>query len=93
VPQARLKETDRIAVMARELSRMGASVEEEPDGLVIRGSRLAGAAVDGHADHRVVMALAVAGLGAGARKTVSTAESAAVTFPGFFDLLEELRVR
>ncbi len=93
VPQARLKETDRIAVMARELARMGASVQEESDGLVIRGAPLTGAAVDGHGDHRVVMALAVAGLGAAGTTTVSTAESAAVTFPGFFDLLEGLRAR
>lgn len=91
VPQARLKETDRIAVMARELARLGASVEEGPDGLVIRGSRLTGARVDGHGDHRVVMALAVAGLAASGATTVTTAESAAVTFPGFFDLLEALR--
>ncbi len=91
VPQARLKETDRIAVMARELARMGATVKEEPDGLVIQGSRLEGTAVNGYADHRVVMALAIAGLRARGSTTVSTAEAAAVTFPGFFELLESLR--
>ncbi len=93
VPQARLKETDRIAVMAAELSRLGAAVREEPDGLVIEGSRLRGGSVDGHGDHRVVMALGIAGLGARGSTTVSTAESAAVTFPGFFDLLEGLRAQ
>jgi 3-phosphoshikimate 1-carboxyvinyltransferase len=93
VPQARLKETDRIAVMAAELSRLGATVREEPDGLVIEGSRLRGGRVDGHGDHRVVMALGIAGLGAAGSTTVSTAESAAVTFPGFFDLVEGLRAR
>jgi 3-phosphoshikimate 1-carboxyvinyltransferase len=91
VPQARLKETDRITVMRQELARMGASIEEKPDGLVIRGSRLAGARVDGHGDHRVVMALAVAALGARGETTVTTAEAAAVTFPDFFKLLEGLR--
>lgn len=90
VPQARLKETDRITVMAQELSRLGAEVEEMPDGLVIRESALHGTQVHGHGDHRVVMALAVAGLGAGGETVVDTAEAAAVTFPEFFPLLQSL---
>ena len=57
--ELRVKETDRIAVMAKELSRMGAAVTEEPDGLTIKGGPLRGTTVDGHADHRVVMALAL----------------------------------
>ncbi|TVQ35684.1 MAG: 3-phosphoshikimate 1-carboxyvinyltransferase [Spirochaetaceae bacterium] len=95
VPQARLKETDRIAVMAAELGRMGARVNELPDGLEIVPAEsrpvLRGAAVEGHHDHRVVMALAIAGLGAAGATTVSTAESAAVTYPGFFAQLEMLQ--
>ena len=87
VPQARQKETDRIDVMARELNRMGAEVEELPDGLVLHESRLHGAEVHGHADHRVVMALAVAGLTADEPTTVDTAETAAVTCPGFVSLM------
>jgi 3-phosphoshikimate 1-carboxyvinyltransferase len=87
VPQARLKETDRIAVMQQELSKMGANIEERPDGLIVRGGPLKGADVDGHKDHRVVMALAVAGLIASGKTEISTAESAAVTFPNFADLL------
>ena len=59
VPQARLKETDRIAVMRQELTKLGARVEELPDGLVVHQSDLHGGEVDGHDDHRVVMALAV----------------------------------
>jgi 3-phosphoshikimate 1-carboxyvinyltransferase len=97
VPQARQKETDRIAVMAAELGRMGARVEERPDGLRIeptgadeRRAPLTGAAVHGHHDHRVVMALAVAGLGAAGETSVDTAEAAAVTFPGFFETLAVL---
>jgi 3-phosphoshikimate 1-carboxyvinyltransferase len=91
VPQARLKETDRIAVMAGELSKMGASIEETADGLVIRGGRrLAGTAVNGHGDHRVVMALAVAGLAASGETTIGTAEAAAVTYPEFFNELKRL---
>ncbi|MFQ5694131.1 MAG: 3-phosphoshikimate 1-carboxyvinyltransferase, partial [Nitrospinota bacterium] len=62
VPQARIKETDRIAAMAKNLRLMGADIEELPDGLVVRRSVLRGATVEGGGDHRVVMALAVAGL-------------------------------
>jgi 3-phosphoshikimate 1-carboxyvinyltransferase len=87
VPQAREKETDRIAVMAAELDKMGAKVEELPDGLVIHGGRLRGAVLDGHGDHRVVMALAVAGLVAEGATTVGSAESVSVTFPEFCRLL------
>jgi len=87
VPQARLKETDRIAVMCAELKKMGAQIEELPDGLVIRQGPLSGAQVNGHADHRVVMSLAVAGLVAGGTTVVDTAESVAVTFPGFGELM------
>jgi 3-phosphoshikimate 1-carboxyvinyltransferase len=83
VAQARIKETDRIAVMARELSRMGASIEELPDGLVIHRSDLTGAHVDGHDDHRVVMALALAGMIARGQTTIRGAEAAAITYPSF----------
>jgi len=90
VPQARVKETDRIAVMREELTKMGAKVEELPDGLVIRGGKLKGTEVSGHGDHRVVMALAVAGLVAEGETTIDTAEAAAVTFPNFVDLMQKL---
>ena len=95
VPQARLKETDRIAVMTAELARMGARVRELPDGMEIQPAEgapaLRGASVEGHHDHRVVMALAIAALGAAGATEISTAEAAAVTFPGFFAALESLR--
>jgi 3-phosphoshikimate 1-carboxyvinyltransferase len=87
VPQARLKETDRISVMRQELTRMGASIEETPDGLVIRKSRLKAAAVSGHSDHRIVMALSVAGLQLDGETVIDTAESVRVTFPDFADLI------
>lgn len=87
VPQARIKETDRIAVMKSELSKMGADIQELPDGLVVRGTRLKGAAVNGHSDHRVVMALALAGLIADGETSITTAESVAVTFPNFADMM------
>jgi 3-phosphoshikimate 1-carboxyvinyltransferase len=89
VPQARAKETDRLAVMAAELRKMGAQVEELRDGLIIRQSTLHGAGLEGHGDHRVVMALAVAGLVARGVTTVDTAEAAAITFPNFVDLMRQ----
>jgi 3-phosphoshikimate 1-carboxyvinyltransferase len=93
VAQARVKETDRIAVMCAELKKMGADIEELPDGLVIRRSSLHGCEVNGHDDHRVVMALAVAGLVASGTTTIATAESVAVTFPGFGELMEGIGAR
>lgn len=90
VPQARLKETDRIAVMTGELAKMGASIRELDDGLVIQRSDLRGAEVDGHDDHRVVMALAVAATGATGPTTIHTAEAINVTFPSFTDCLRAL---
>lgn len=89
VPQARLKETDRISVMCRELMKMGADIEELPDGLIIRGSKLKGTAVCGHDDHRVVMSLAIAGLNCSGETLIDTAEAMNVTFPTFVDCILE----
>ena len=68
---------------------MGADVEELPDGLVVRQSPLRGTQVNGHGDHRVVMALAVAGLVADGTTRVATAEAIRVTFPNFVELMEQ----
>ncbi len=85
VGQARIKETDRISIMTRELSKMGARIEEKDDGLVIYQSKLEGCKVSGYNDHRVVMALALAGIIAEHETIIDTAESALVTYPGFVD--------
>ncbi len=85
VDQARLKECDRINAAVNELSKMGASIEELPDGMVIHESKLTGAHVNGYDDHRMVMALAVAGLAASGETVVDTAEAAGVTYPSFFE--------
>jgi 3-phosphoshikimate 1-carboxyvinyltransferase len=87
VPQARIKETDRIAVMAAELGKMGARTEELPDGLIIHQSALHAAEVQGHGDHRTVMALAVAGCLLPGETVVHGAEAAAVTFPEFVECM------
>jgi len=89
VPQARLKETDRIKVMFEELTKMGADIRELDDGLKIRQSRLKPCIVNGHHDHRIVMALAVAGLNLGDETLIETAEAAAVTFPDFHELIKK----
>jgi len=90
VAHARLKETDRISVMAKELTRLGARVEELPDGLIIHESKLKGGPVKGYADHRVVMALTVAGMAIPGRTSVDTAEAVSVTFPNFIELVKNL---
>jgi len=92
VPQARMKETDRIDVMTRELKKMGADITELPNGMIIRKSSLKGADVKGWGDHRVVMSLAVAALGAEGINRIDTAEAVDITFPGFFNLLDDLRI-
>lgn len=85
VAQARIKETDRIKVMAQELTNMGISAEELSDGLIVRGGKLRGARVHGHHDHRVVMALALAGMFADGETVIDTAEAAEVTYPSFVE--------
>jgi len=90
VPQARLKECDRIAATAAELKKMGADIEELEDGLVIRQSRLKGTNVHGYNDHRMVMALAVAGLSADGETVVDTANAVGVTYPGFVKDMQSL---
>jgi 3-phosphoshikimate 1-carboxyvinyltransferase len=90
VAQARMKETDRIACMTQELKKMGASIEEQPDGLIIRGGALQAAHLDGRNDHRIVMALSLAALGLNEASIIDTAEAISVTFPGYVDLMNRL---
>lgn len=85
--ELRHKETDRITAVAENLRRMGVEVEEFPDGLRVHESRLSGAKVDSFGDHRIAMAFAVAGLVADGETEIIGAESAAVSFPEFFDVL------
>ena len=84
VAQARIKETDRIACMTAELRKMGIRIEEHPDGMTIYGGTLKGTAVESYKDHRIAMALAVAGLAAEGETVIHEAECAGVTYPGFF---------
>jgi len=81
----RYKECDRIAEMASALKAMGADVEERPDGLVVRKSRLRGASLNSHADHRMVMTMAVAGLVSEGKTAISDMECVKKTFPAFVE--------
>ena len=86
VPQARLKETDRIFCMAAELRNMGAQVEEFHDGMAITGTKLKGSGeLDSHKDHRIAMALTIAAMAAEGESVIKDAECADVTYPGFID--------
>lgn len=93
VAQARIKETDRIKVMATELSKMGAEIEEMKDGLIIQQSELKGTRVSGYHDHRVVMALSLAGMMAQGETEIDTAESVDITFPGYLEKMCRLGAR
>ncbi|WP_224336806.1 3-phosphoshikimate 1-carboxyvinyltransferase [Haloprofundus halobius] len=88
----RYKETDRVSAMADELTEMGAVVEEERDVLTVKGGEtaLAGTTVDGYHDHRIVMALSVAGLVADGTTRIRGAEHVDVSFPNFFDVFTGL---
>jgi 3-phosphoshikimate 1-carboxyvinyltransferase len=86
----RHKECDRIAEMAKALKAMGADVTERPDGLVIRGGPLRGAALDSRSDHRMVMTLSVAGLTADGTTTISDVECIKKTFPAFITEMQAL---
>lgn len=90
VPQARIKECDRLSVMTQELGKMGADIKEETDGLLIRKCELKGAKVSSHGDHRVAMALVLAGLMAQGTTRVAGAETISVTYPGFAESLQSL---
>ena len=89
--ELRVKESDRIASMAEGLRRMGASVDERPDGISVEGRRaLHGATVDSNGDHRIAMALAVAGLAATGPTRIEDADCVAVSYPEFFATLSEV---
>ena len=89
--ELRVKETDRIAVMASELRKMGVEVEEREDGFKIKGQHsLTGATIDGHDDHRIAMSLTIAGLMAEGETLVTDAACAGDSFPGFAETLIEI---
>jgi 3-phosphoshikimate 1-carboxyvinyltransferase len=94
--ELRVKESDRIAALAENLRRMGATVEERPDGLKVQGrsaGKLHGAEIEPHGDHRIAMAFAVTALAAEGETVIRDAECAGVSYPTFFEDLNRLAVR
>ena len=94
--ELRVKESDRIAALAENLRRMGAKVQERPDGLQVAGrgaGKLHGAEIETYGDHRIAMAFAVAGLAAEGKTIIRDADCAAVSFPSFYDELNRLAER
>jgi 3-phosphoshikimate 1-carboxyvinyltransferase len=92
--ELRVKESDRIALVAANLRAMGAEVEEFDDGLDVPGGQtLHGATIDAGGDHRIAMAFSVAALRATGDTLIRGAESAAISFPEFFDLLDRVAER
>jgi 3-phosphoshikimate 1-carboxyvinyltransferase len=89
--ELRLKESDRIAALATNLRAMGGRVEELEDGLKIPGSQeLHGAEIDSFGDHRIAMAFATAALRAEGTTKIRRADAAVISYPGFFEALENL---
>jgi len=89
--ELRVKESDRLAVTAAELNRMGAKISELPDGLEITGGTpLTGADVDSYTDHRIAMSLAIAALNATGITNIHRAEAAAISYPDFTATLQQV---
>jgi 3-phosphoshikimate 1-carboxyvinyltransferase len=89
--ELRLKESDRLAGMTIELRKMGARIEEQSDGLTIEGpTPLAGSRVSSHGDHRVAMALSIAGLLASGETVISDSEAIQESYPGFTAALRSI---
>jgi 3-phosphoshikimate 1-carboxyvinyltransferase len=85
--ELRHKESDRITALVRGLRALGIDAEERGDGFVVRPSRPRGGEADGAGDHRLAMTLTVAALAAGEESRIAGADSVAISYPGFFDVL------
>jgi 3-phosphoshikimate 1-carboxyvinyltransferase len=89
--ELRVKESDRISSMVKELRKMGVEIEEFPDGLSIAGrADLQGAVLESHEDHRIAMALSIAALNAEGVTEIHGVSSVNISFPGFFDIVRRL---
>lgn len=92
VQELRVKESDRLKAISENLKAMGANIEEKHDGLIIEGpTRLRGTVLNSFGDHRIAMAMAIASLVAEGDSLIKGAACASISFPGFYEKLEELR--
>jgi len=88
--ELRVKESDRIAVLVAGFRNLGIDAEERADGYAIRGSAPRGGVADAHGDHRMAMAFAIAALAASGPSRIEGADAVGISYPGFFDTLEQL---
>ena len=89
--ELRIKETDRITTVAENFKRMGVNVEVTPDGMKVPGKqKFRAAAFDSFGDHRIAMAFAVAALAGDGESTIDNAEAASISFPEFWNILQEI---
>lgn len=89
--ELKVKESNRISAMVKELSKMGADIEETDDGMIIKGgASLKGAAVESYNDHRIAMSLAIAALKASGNTVIEGGECVNISFPGFYDLIKNI---
>ena len=89
--ELRVKESDRIEVMAKQLNSMGAKVTELPDGMEITGGTpLTGTDVDSYTDHRIAMSFAIAALNSTGTTTINRAEAASISYPDFIPTLQQV---
>jgi len=89
--ELRVKESDRIAVMASQLSKMGAAITEYPDGFEIQGEgTLTGTDIEAYNDHRIAMSFAIAALNAKGKTTIHGAQAVSISYPGFTETLQEI---
>lgn len=94
IPHLRFKEVDRLHALSTELKKLGARVKELPDELQIRGTKqLKGGNLSSYGDHRMVMALAVAGMAAKGETVIDGAESVKVSYPNFVEDMQKLDAR
>ena len=90
--ELRVKESDRITATVTGLAALGARIRETENGMIIEGgSKLSGAEVESHGDHRIAMSMAVAGLIADGATTIGESDAAAVSYPTFWSELENAR--
>ena len=87
--ELRVKESDRIQVMADGLQKLGIHAQPTADGIVIQGGDIEGGTVDSHGDHRIAMAFAVASLRARSAITINDCDNVQTSFPGFVDVANQ----
>ena len=91
--ELRVKESDRIQVMAEGLQALGIEVETKPDGIVIQGGHMTAGEIESHGDHRTAMAFTIASLRAGGDITINNCDNVATSFPGFVELARQSGIR